>query len=173
LLRFGRDQRFGKRRFVELLVVGQGRGRFDGVDANNGAAKPLLVGSELLRQVGKGRFVAELAAELLARGLQLAALTADAARPGILTQRVDHRSADSALREGLEFDTPGLVKAMSRVDQANDAILDEVTDIDRVRHGRRNTAGKLFNEGYARDDSRMITDGLLLGAAHLEPPGSS
>jgi len=40
-----------------------------------------------------------------------------------------------------------------------------------VWHGSRHSAGKLFNERYARDDSRMITDGLL-GAAHLEPPGS-
>ena len=61
LLGFGRDQRLGQRRFVEFFVVGQGRGRLDGVDANNRAAKTLLVGAKLVRQIGQRRLVAEFA----------------------------------------------------------------------------------------------------------------
>ena len=44
------DERGGQRRFVEMVVVGQRRGRLDGVDADDGAAQALLVGAHLARR---------------------------------------------------------------------------------------------------------------------------
>ena len=69
--------------------------------------------SDLRGEVGERRLVAQLAAQLLARGLELAALAADAARPGVLAQRVDHRAAHAALGEGLELDAAVLVEAVA------------------------------------------------------------
>ena len=65
-------------------------------------------------EVGQRRLAAQLAAQLLARGLELAALAANAARPGVLAQRVDHRAADAPLGEGLELDAARLVEAVAR-----------------------------------------------------------
>ena len=92
----------------------------------------------------------ELAAQLLARGFQLAALTADAARPGVLAQRVDHRAADAPLGERLELDAARLVEAVRGVDQTDDAVLDEIADIDRVRHRGRHAAGELLRRTGCR-----------------------
>ncbi len=49
----------------------------------------------------------------LARRFELAALTADAARPGVAAQRVDHRAADAPFGEGLELDAARLVEAVA------------------------------------------------------------
>jgi len=43
LFGFRRNQGLGKRRFVEVLVVGERGGRLDGVDANDGATEALFV----------------------------------------------------------------------------------------------------------------------------------
>ena len=104
-------------------------------------------------QVGHRRLVPELAAQLLARGLELAALAADAARPGVLAQRVDHRAADAPFGEGLELDAAVLVEAVGGVDQADHAVLDQVADVDRVRHRGRHAAGERFDERQAGDDA--------------------
>ena len=143
-----------------MVVVGQRRGRLDGVDADDGAAQALLVGAHLGGQVGQRRLAAELAAQLLAGGLELTALTAHAARPGILAQRVDHRAADAALGEGLELDAARLVEAVGGIDEAEDAVLDEIADVDRVRHGGRHATGKLLDEGNAGDDAGGVCSGL-------------
>jgi len=74
--------------------------------------------------------VAELPSEFLARRFQLAALTTDPTRPGILAQRVDHGPPDSPFGEGLELDAARFVEAVRRVNQADDAILHEISDID-------------------------------------------
>ena len=113
-----------------MLVVRQRRGRLDGVDADDGAAEALLVGADLRGEVGERRLAAELAAQLLARRLELAALAANAARPGVLAQRVDHRAADPPLGEGLELDAARLVEAVRGVDQTDDPVLDEIADVD-------------------------------------------
>ena len=69
--------------------------------------------ADLGGEVGQRRLAAELAAQLLARGLELAPLAAHAARPGVLAQRVDHRAAHAPLGEGLELDAAVLVEAVA------------------------------------------------------------
>src|SRR5262249_19579798 len=109
---------------------GEGRRRLDGVDSNDGAAETLLVRADAGRQVRHRRFMSKLAAERFARRVELAPLAAHATRPGVLAERVDHRAADAALGERLELDPARLVEAVRRVDQAEDAVLHEIGDID-------------------------------------------
>ena len=59
------------------------------------------------REVRQRGLVAELAAQLLAGGLELPAHAAHAAGPGIAAQRVDHGAAHAPLGEGLELDARG------------------------------------------------------------------
>jgi len=164
------DERRRQGGFVEMVVVGERRGGFDGVDADDRAAQALLVGTDLRSQVGQRRLATELAAQLLARGFELAALTADATRPGILAQRVDHRPPDAALGEGFELDTAPLVEAVRGIDETDDAVLDEVADIDRVGHRGRHAASKLFNEGNAVHDAGVVGGGWLGAHAGCCPP---
>jgi hypothetical protein len=141
-----------------LVVVGERGGRFDGVDADDRAAEPLLVGADLGGQVGKGGLAAELAAQHLAGGFELAALPPDPARPRVLAQRVNHGAADAALRESLELDAPSLVEAVRRVDQSDDSVLDEVADVDRVGHRGRHATGELLDERDSVDHPRVLFD---------------
>ena len=141
-LRLRGQQRRRKIRFVGVIGVGQRRGGLDGVDADDGAAQALFVGADLGGQVRQRRLASQFAAQRLARGLELAALTTDAARPGVLAKRVDHRATHAALGKRLELDATVRVEAVGRVNQADDAILHEVADINRVRHRGRHAAGK-------------------------------
>jgi hypothetical protein len=111
-----------------------------------------------------------LAAQLLARRFELTALPADAARPGILPQGVDHGTTNAALGEGLELDAPRFIEPMSGVDQPDDAVLDEVTDIDRMRHGGRHPAGELLNERDGSENARVV--GAWLRTHQCDPPPS-
>ncbi len=81
-------------------------------------------------QVGQRRLAPEFAAQFLAGGLELTALTADAARPGVLAQRVDHRATDATLGKRFELDTARLVEAVRGIDETDDAVLDEIANID-------------------------------------------
>ena len=81
-----------------------------------------------------------------ARGFEFAALAAHAARPGFTAQRVDHRAADAPFGERLELDAAAFVEAVGRVDQTEHAILDEVAEVDRVRHRGRHAAGHTLHE---------------------------
>ena len=103
-LRLGRHERRRQRRAVHVLARRQRRRRLDRVDADDRPAEARLVGADARGEVGERRLGAELAAQLLARRLELAALTAHAARPGVAAQRVDHRAAHAALGERLELD---------------------------------------------------------------------
>jgi hypothetical protein len=91
---------------------------------------------------------AELAAQRFARGFELAADTADAARPGVAAQRVDHRATHSAFGKGLELDAAGLVIAVGGIHQTEHAILDEVARsmecgiVDAIRRASDSTKGK-------------------------------
>jgi hypothetical protein len=98
----------------------------------------------------------------LTRGINLTALTADAAGPGVPTQRVDHRASDAALGEGLELDPAILVEPPRRIDKPEHAVLHEIPDINRVGHGRRHPTGKRLHKGEACDDAASLTgwDGL-------------
>ena len=84
--------------------------------------------------------------EALARRLELTTDTAHAAGPRILAQRIDHRAANASLGEGLELDPTRIVKAMGRVDQSDHAFLDEIADIDRVRHRRGQSPRERFDK---------------------------
>jgi len=163
-LRLGGDQSRRQRRFVEVIVVGQRGGRFDGVDADDGAAQALFVGANFGGQVGQRWLASELATELLARRLQLTALTAHPARPGVLAKRIDHRAANPPFGERLELDAARLVEAVRGIDQADDAVLDEVADVYGVGHRGRHASSELFDEGNAVDDAGVV--GGELGA-HL------
>ena len=115
-------------------------------------------------EVGKRRLVPKLATQRFARGIELAPLAADAARPGIAAQRVDHRAADAPLGEGLELDAARLVEAVGGVDQAEDAVLHEVADVDRVRHRRRHAARERLDKRKPGDDAAVLARGNGLGA---------
>ena len=121
--------------------------------------RPSRASSEPTRcgQVGERRLGAELAAQLLAGGLELAALAAHAARPGVAAQRVDHRAADAALGEGLELDAARFVEAARRVDQAEHAVLHEIAELDRVRHRRGDPPREGLDEWKAGGDSFALT----------------
>ncbi len=60
-LRLGRHQRLRQDRLINVIVVGQRRGRLDGVDANDRAAQPLLVGTHFGGQVRERRLASVLA----------------------------------------------------------------------------------------------------------------
>ena len=107
-------------------------------------------------QVGERRLVAERDAQLLARGFELAPDAAHAARPGVLAQRVDHRAADAALGEGLELDAARLVEPLGGVDQADDAVLHEIAQVDRVRHRGGHAARQGLDKRQASFDSRIL-----------------
>jgi hypothetical protein len=57
-------------------------------------------------------------------------LAPHAARPGIFAKGIDHRAPDTTFGERLELDPPRLVEAVGRVNQTDDAILNEIPDID-------------------------------------------
>jgi len=113
-----------------MIVGSKGRSRLDCIDSHDGAPESFFVGTQLCGQVGQGRLASELAPELLPGGLELPALTPDAARPCILAERVDHRATNSTLGKRLELDAASLVKAVSCVDEADDSILDKIADVD-------------------------------------------
>ena len=144
----------------------QHRRRLDGADADDGAAEPGFVGADAGGQVGQGRLGAGLAAEGFAGGLELAALAADAARPGILAQRVDHGAADPALGEGLELDAAAVVVAVRGVDQADHPVLHQIAQVDRVRHRRSHPTGNGLDEGQAGDDAVLRGHGVDGGVGH-------
>ena len=93
--------------------------------------------------------MAERDAQLLARRLELATHAADAARPGVLAQRVDHGAADTPFGEGLELDAAAFVEALGRIDEADDAVLNEIAQIDGVRHGGGHAARQRLHKGEA------------------------
>ena len=93
--------------------------------------------------------MAELVRRLLARRLELATHAAHAARPRVLAERVDHRAANAALGERLELDAAPFVEALGGVDQTDDAILNEIAQVDRMRHGRRHPPRQRLHKGYA------------------------
>ena len=62
---------------------------------------------------------------------------------------------------------------MRGVDQADDAVLDEVADVDRIRHGRGHAPRERFDEGDAGDDAAVLTGGNGLGAHYQVSFGDS
>jgi len=150
-------------RFVDVLTAGERRRRFNGVDADDGLAQALLVGADFGGQIRERGFVTQRHAQLLARRFELAPDAADAARPRVLAQRVDHRPANPALGERLELDAARRVEALRRIDEANDAVLDQIAQINRVRHRRRHAPRERLHKGQACLDARVVrlTGGLF------------
>ena len=101
-------------------------------------------------EIGERRLVTERRAQLLARGFELAAHAAHAARPRVLAQRVDHRAANAPLGEGLELDAARIVEAVRGVDQSDHAVLDEIAEVDRMRHRRRHPPRQRLDKRQAR-----------------------
>jgi hypothetical protein len=155
--RLRRHERGRQRRLVHVLTGGERRSGLDGVDAHDSAAQSLLVGADARGQVGERRFVSQLAAERLAGCVELAPLTADASRPRIASERVDHRPADAAFGKGLELDSARFVEAVCGINQTQHAVLHQIPDINRVRHRRRHPSGEGFHEGETRDDPAILT----------------
>jgi len=110
--------------------------------------------------------MAKLTAELLAGRLELAPLPAHAARPGVLAEGVDHRTPDATFRERLELDASRFVEAMRRVNQTDDAVLDEVPDVDGMGHRGGDATGKLLNERKTGCDARVDRYRALALGAH-------
>ena len=126
------------------------------MDADDRAAQPLFVGADLRGEIGQRRLVAQLATQRLARRLELASHAAHAARPGVAAKRVDHRAANASLGEGLELDAAPLVKAVGGVDQPDDAVLHQVSHVNRMRHGRGHAARERFDKRQSGDDATAL-----------------
>jgi hypothetical protein len=71
-------------------------------------------------------------------------------------------AADAAFGEGLELDTARFVVAAGGVDEADHAVLDEVAELDRVRHRRGDAAGERLDEGQTGGDAVAMTNGKWL-----------
>ena len=132
--------------------------------------EPRLVRSHARGEVGERRLGAQLAAQLLARGLELAPLPPDAARPGVAPERVDHRAAHPPLGERLELDAAALVEAAGRVDETDHPVLDQVAELDGMRHRRGDAAGERLDEGQPGGDAIAVTGGKGLTLHGSVPP---
>jgi hypothetical protein len=110
------------------------------------------------------RLVAEFSPQRCARCVEFAPLAAHAARPGVAPQRVNHGAAHPPLGKRLELDSAILVEPVRGIDQADDAVLYEIADVDGVGHGCRHASRERFDKRDARDDSTIVVGGNGLGA---------
>ncbi|BCS36094.1 hypothetical protein TBR22_A53310 [Luteitalea sp. TBR-22] len=154
--RGGRRDAPGRQVGVLAVTAGRGRSGLDGVDADDGPTEALLVGAEVRGQVGQRRLGASGRPKRFTRRLELTADAADAARPGVAAERVDHGATDPALGKGLEADAATLVIPVHGVDEAEHAVLHEVADVDARRHGGRDATGQGFHERPAGDYPTLL-----------------
>src|SRR5262249_15859370 len=115
--------------------------------------------------------VSQLAAQRLARRIELAPLTTHAARPGVLAERVDHGPSDAPFGERLELNPPTLIEPVRGVDETKAAVLHQVADVDGVRHRGGHASGERFDERQSGNDPAILTWGDRLGAHLLSSPG--
>ena len=94
--------------------------------------------------------------QLRACRFELAPDAPDSAGPGIATERVDHRASHATFSKGFELDTAFFVESVRGVDQPDHAVLDEVPEVDRVRHGRRHASCQGLDERQASRDTVVI-----------------
>ena len=75
-----------------------------------------------------------------------------------------HRAAHPPLGKGLELDPARFVEPMRGVNQSKDAVLDQIADVDGIRHGRSHATGQSLHKRKAGDDSAVLTgcDGLSI-----------
>jgi hypothetical protein len=117
--------------------------------------------------------VTELAPQRLASGIEFTALAPHAARPRIFSKCVDHRTAHPPFGEGLELDASRFVEAVSGIDEAEDPILDQVANVDRVRHRSRHAASQCFDKRQAGYDSAVLSGGSGMNSHLCWSPGIS
>jgi hypothetical protein len=108
--------------------------------------------------------VAQLTPQRFARRVELASLAADTARPGVAPECIDHGAADTPFGKRLELDASVFVEPVSGIDEADDSVLDKITDVDRIWHGRRHAACEGFDKRDPRDDSAVVMGGNWMGA---------
>ncbi len=125
---------------IQGVELRERRCGLDRIDPDDHSLELRFIKAHLARQVGHAGLRTEFPAEQFPGGLDFAPSAANATGPRVAAQRVDHGAPHAAFGERLEFDAPPLVKAMHRIDQAKHAILDEVSEVDRMRHGGRHTA---------------------------------
>src|SRR3954454_20690630 len=102
---------------------------------------------ELGRHLLVRRRAVELVLELRVGLLDLTGAGADGARhPVERAELVDDRAADARDRVGLELDLPREVEALDRVDQADEAVGDEVGLLDVRGQPRGHAAGDVLDE---------------------------
>jgi len=53
------------------------------------------------------------------------------------------------------------------IDQSEDAVLDEIADVDRVGHRRSHAPSKRFDKRQTGDDAAVLTGGDRLGAHEI------
>ena len=136
-----------------------------------------FIRSDAGRQIGERGLGAELATQRFARGFELTALAANAARPRVAAQRIDHRATHTALGKSLELDAARLVEPEGGVDQAQHSILDEIAQLDGVGHRGGDAAGERLHEGKTGGDPGTLTGNErltlhvgLLGCSHHARP---
>jgi hypothetical protein len=153
-----------------VLTGRQRRGGFDRVDAHDRAPQPHFVRTHSRGEISKRRLGAELAAQLFARGFELPPLAPHAPGPRVASQRVDHGATDAALRERLELDASRFVEPAGGVDEANHAVLDQIVQLDRVRHRGGDPARKRFDERQTGGNTVPIVGGEWLTLHDSCPP---
>jgi len=137
------------------------------MDPDDGAAEPLLVGADLGGEIRERGLAAVFPAQLLTSGLYLPTLPANAARPRVLAERIDHGPTHTPLGKRLELDAATFVETLCRVDETDDPVLDKIADVDRVGHGRGNAAGQLLDKGDTCNDSRILCGAMGAHDRHL------
>src|SRR5256885_1358427 len=81
---------------AEMLAGVERQWRLDRVERGDRPAETFPVGAGAGGEIRHRRFMSKLAAQRLSRRIELTPLAADAARPRITPQRVDHRAAHAA-----------------------------------------------------------------------------
>jgi hypothetical protein len=115
--------------------------------------------------------VPKLTAQRFARSIELAPLAAHAPGPRVLAQRVDHGAPHAPLCESFEFDAAIFVKTVRCIDQSDHAVLNQITDIDRVGHRRCHSSRERFDKGKAGDDPAGLTGRNRLNTHLMSPQG--
>ena len=120
---------------------------------------------ELARHLLVGRRPVQLVLELAVDALDLAGAGAHRARhPVQRAQLVDDRALDAGDRVGLELDLAVEVEALDRVDQADQAVGDEVGLLDVRGQAGRHAAGDVLDQRRVGDDELLAR---TVGAAAL------
>jgi hypothetical protein len=113
----------------------------------------------LLGDLFFGRRAAVLDLERLVRALELAGALANRARdPVERAQRVEDRTVDAGDRVGFELYAARVVVLLDRVDEPEDAVVDQVVDLDVGRQVDRNPPGHVLDQVQILVDDLFATE---------------